>query len=69
MGRPVHAQPDSTIQLFKLAGNGREAVRTPVKIGRCSVSCVEILQGLQPGDEVILSDMSQWDRHERVRLN
>lgn len=69
VGRPVQAQPDTTIQVFKLVRSGREAVRTPVKIGRCSVSSVEVLQGLAPGDQVILSDMSQWDRHERVRLN
>jgi HlyD family secretion protein len=41
----------------------------PVKLGRSSVSTVEILGGLQVGDQVILSDMSQWDHCERVRLN
>jgi len=39
-----------------------------VKLGRTSVSTVEILDGLQPGDVVILSDMSQYDTFDRVRL-
>jgi HlyD family secretion protein len=32
------------------------------------VNTVEILQGLQVGDKVILSDMSQWDNVDRIRL-
>jgi HlyD family secretion protein len=46
-----------------------EAVRTPVKFGRSSVNTIEVLDGLQPGDQVVLSDMSAWDAHDRVRLN
>ena len=40
-----------------------------VKLGRSSVSTIEVLQGLQVGERIILSDMSQWDAFERVRLN
>ena len=69
VGRPVQGQTDSTIGLFKVINAGRNAVRTSVKLGRSSVSTIEILQGLQVGDQVILSDMSAWDSHERVRLN
>ncbi len=69
VGRPVQGQPDSTISLFKLVDGGREAVRVPVKLGRTSVSTVEVVQGLEVGDQVILSDMSASDGHERIRLN
>ena len=69
VGRPVQGQPDSTVGIFKLTDAGRNAVRTTVKLGRTSVSTIEILQGLQVGDQVILSDMSAWDNHDRVRLN
>ena len=68
VGRPVQAQPDSTAELFKLVDNGRAAVRVTVKLGRSSVSTIEISDGLQPGDQIILSDMSQWDRQSKVRL-
>ena len=40
-----------------------------MKFGRSSVDHVEVLQGLQPGDQVVLSDMSAWDAHDRVRLD
>jgi HlyD family secretion protein len=69
VGRPVQGQPDSTVGLFKLVDGGREAVRVQVKLGRTSVSTVEVVQGLQVGDQVILSDMSAWDGHDRIRLD
>ncbi len=68
VGRPVHGSSESTISLFKLVGDGSEAVRANVKLGRSSVNTVEILGGLQNGDKVILSDMSQWDNYDRIRL-
>lgn len=67
--RPVSGQPNSLIGLFKLTMDGKEANRTQVRIGRVSVQTVEILEGLQVGDKVILSDMSQWDNQDRLRLN
>lgn len=68
VGRPVHGQSDSTISLFKLVDDGAEAERVNVKLGRSSVNTVEILEGLQVGDKVILSDMSAWDNFNRIRL-
>jgi HlyD family secretion protein len=68
-GRPAYGQPNSTITLFKLVDGGAYAVRVPVKLGKTSVNQVEILEGLAPGDEVILSDTSAWDDVDRIRLN
>lgn len=69
VGRPVQGQSESTVGLFKLDPTGNEATRVSVKLGRSSVNSIEILDGLREGDRVILSDMSQWDAHARVRLN
>jgi len=68
VGRPVHGQPETTVGLFKLTPDGSEAVRINVKLGRASVNSVEVLQGLNAGDVVILSDMSNWDSFDRIRL-
>jgi HlyD family secretion protein len=68
VGRPAFGQEESTIQLFKLTPNG-EAHRTKVVLGRSSVNQIEIREGLQPGDQVILSDMSSYDQFDRVKLN
>jgi HlyD family secretion protein len=69
VGRPVQGQSDSKVGLFKLVDSGKGAVRVPVKLGRSSVSTIEVTGGLEIGDQVILSDMSQWDTHDRIRLN
>ena len=69
VGRPVFGQPGSTIGIFKLIEGGKEAVRVQVKLGRASVATIEIVAGLQPGDQVVLSDMVAWDAFERIRLN
>jgi HlyD family secretion protein len=69
MGRPAVGQTQSTVTLFKLESGGKTAVRVPVKLGRSSVNTVEVLEGLQPGDQVILSDTSAWDAFNSIRLN
>jgi HlyD family secretion protein len=69
VGRPVHGQPESLVGLFKVSKDGKEATRVPVKLGRSSVSTIQILEGLAVGDQVILSDMSAWDAFDRVRLD
>ena len=68
VGRPAFGQENSTVMLFKLDGNG-EAHRVQVRLGRSSVNEIEVLEGLQPGDQVILSDMSAQDAYDRIRLN
>ncbi|HVJ30297.1 MAG TPA: HlyD family efflux transporter periplasmic adaptor subunit [Gammaproteobacteria bacterium] len=69
MGRPTYVQANSTITLFKLVDDGEYAVRVPVRIGATSVNEVEVMEGLVPGDRVILSDTSAWDDVDRIRLN
>jgi HlyD family secretion protein len=69
VGRPAFGQTQATVSMFKLEDEGKTAVRVPVKLGRSSVNTIEILEGLQPGDQVILSDTSAWDEFKRLRLN
>jgi HlyD family secretion protein len=68
VGRPVFGDTGDTITLFRVSPDGKTAVRVPVHLGRNSVNTVEVVDGLQEGDQVILSDMSQWDGFDRVRL-
>lgn len=69
VGRPAFGQENSTISLFKLDPDGKEATRVSVKVGRESVNSIQILDGLHEGDTVILSDMSRWDKTDRIRLD
>jgi multidrug efflux pump subunit AcrA (membrane-fusion protein) len=67
-GRPAYGQPNSTIGMFKLTEDGHYATLVQVQVGRSSVNTIEIQRGLSARDSVILSDMSQWDKVERVRI-
>lgn len=69
VGRPAFGQENSTISLFKLDTSGKEAERVPVKVGRESVNSIQVLEGIHEGDTVILSDMSRWDKTDRIRLD
>ena len=68
VGRPAFGNENSTISLFKLAVDGKTAVRVPVKVGRASVNSIQVIEGLQSGETVILSDMSRWDSTDKIRL-
>ena len=68
-GRPAFGRSNSRISLFKLEAGGGAATRVVVSLGGSSVSEVEILEGLEEGDRVILSDMSEWDGADRIDLD
>jgi HlyD family secretion protein len=68
VGRPSLGQDQSTVGLFKLTPDKRDAERVQVKFGRSSVNTIEVVSGLREGDEVVLSDMSTYDAFDKVRL-
>jgi HlyD family secretion protein len=69
VGTPAFAQENSTVNLFKLEPDGKTAVRVPVKVGRASVNTIQVVEGLKEGDTVILSDMSRWDKTDKIQLD
>lgn len=69
VGRPAYGQPEQAIGLFRIESDGKTATRLSVKLGRASVSTIEVLQGLQTRDSVIISDMSRFDNVNRVRID
>jgi len=68
VGRPAFGNENSTISLFRIDPDGKTATRVQVKVGRASVTQIQILDGLKEGDRVILSDMSRYDNTDKVRL-
>jgi len=68
VGRPVQGTAETSVSLFKLEPDEKHAIRVTVMLGRSSVNTVEVRAGLNPGDKVILSDMSAQDGFDRVRL-
>ena len=68
VGRPAFGEEQVKGSLFKLSEDGSTATLQPVEFGRTSVSTIEVVRGLSAGDRVVLSDMSQWDGYNRIRL-
>lgn len=66
--RPVAARAEGEIELFKLDALQETATRVKVRLGKSSVNTVQVIEGLQQGDRVILSDMSRWDHVDHIRL-
>jgi HlyD family secretion protein len=69
VNRPVHGSENATVGIFKLDPDRAGASRVQVKLGRGSVTTIEVVDGLKEGDIVILSDTTQWDNNDRIRLN
>ena len=67
VARPVNAQESASTSMFKVSGN--EATRVRVQLGRASAEAIEVRDGLRPGDQVIVSDTSNYERFDRLELN
>jgi len=68
VGRPAFGNENSTISLFRYDPNGKTATRVQVQVGKASTTEIQIINGLNEGDRVILSDMSRYDNTDKVRL-
>jgi multidrug resistance efflux pump len=69
VGKPNYIKADATVALYKLDSQGQYAQRVNVDLGKVSVNHVQIVDGLQPGDQIITSDSSDWQDHDRILLN
>lgn len=67
-GRPAFSAGSGEATLFKVVDDGKAAIRVPVTLGRSSVNVIEIVRGLEIGDRIIVSDMSQYANVGRVRI-
>jgi multidrug efflux pump subunit AcrA (membrane-fusion protein) len=68
VGRPIYASANSPAGVFKIVDKGKFAIRVHVRFGRTSVNSIEVLEGLDVGEQIILSDISRWDDVDRIRL-
>ncbi len=66
VARPAAGEAHMTTTVFKISDG--EARRITVKFGRAALRDIEIASGLAAGDQVILSDISQWDGLDRLRI-
>jgi multidrug resistance efflux pump len=66
--RPAFVRANASSSLYRLDEEGY-ARKITVQLGLGSVSQIQVLSGLQAGDEIVLSDTTNWQSHNTVLLN
>lgn len=67
--RPVYAPSHTQVHLYKLNGDKSFANKHLVDLGQSSVNTIQIVSGLTVGDEVIISDSTEWQDHQEIMIN
>ena len=65
---PLRTHAEEPVSLFRVTDDGQHAERVSVTLGRTSTDSVQIASGLQPGDRIIVSDMTSWKRYDRLQV-
>ena len=68
VGRPTFAQSDSNTVVYRIHTDGRSAEKVRVRFGRGSSNEIEILDGLAPGDRIILSDHTAFQHLDKISI-
>lgn len=66
--RPAYAGPDAHMTLYRVIDDGRAAIPVPVRFGAASDQYIQVIDGLKPGDRVIVSDTGDFSHHGRLAL-
>lgn len=69
VSRPLFSQSQSTASLYRISLDGNFAERIQVKLGKGSVNQIQIVEGLNIGEKIIISDPTDWDNYEKIRIN
>ncbi len=67
-GRPAGSSEYTTATIFLLDPTNSSARRVSVRYGKRSGPLIQVIDGLKPGDRVIVTDMSEWAHAPRVRI-
>jgi HlyD family secretion protein len=68
VGKPAYVKADAEVSVFRLDASGRYAERMTVKVGKVSLTQVQVLEGLRPGDRIITSETDKWSDQARILL-
>jgi HlyD family secretion protein len=66
--RPVFSQENITLPLFVVDPTNNIATRRQVRVGKASTDTLQILEGLDVGEQIIVSDTSQYNELEQFTL-
>lgn len=69
VGRPTFAQSQSSAIVYKVTPDGQHAEKTTVQFGIGSSNHIQVVKGLTPGDQIILSDHSAWEHINKITID
>ncbi|WP_248884199.1 efflux RND transporter periplasmic adaptor subunit [Acidithiobacillus acidisediminis] len=67
VSRPVGVEPNSVTNVYVLSAQGDRALRREIRVGAASSSSIQVLSGLRPGEQIVLSNTEGWGKSMRVR--
>ncbi|MGX5201500.1 efflux RND transporter periplasmic adaptor subunit [Aliikangiella sp. IMCC44632] len=67
--RPAFAPTNSQVTLFRVSDDHQFAYKERVQLGLSSVTHIQVLSGLDNGDSIITSDISDFQQHKQVLIN
>ena len=65
---PLKTHTEEPLSLFRVSPDGTQLQRVRVVLGKSSDDSVQIAEGLQPGDQIIVSDTSAWKLYDHLLL-
>lgn len=69
VGKPSFAQADGDVSVYRLDDSGRYADRVVIRSGKLSLTQMQVLKGLKPGDRIISSQAGDWQNKDRIRID
>lgn len=66
--RPAFGREGGSARVFRLEEDGDAAVRTPVRFGAGSVDRIQVREGLEAGDRIVVSELTRHGDAERIEI-
>ncbi|MFT7561016.1 MAG: HlyD family secretion protein [Flavobacteriales bacterium] len=67
--RPLFSQSHSETKIYKISRDGVFAEQVSVSLGSGSVNKIQIMNGLQVGDRIVVSDPSKFESYKSFLIN
>ncbi|ESP93119.1 MULTISPECIES: efflux RND transporter periplasmic adaptor subunit [Pseudoalteromonas] len=67
--RPMFANSFTQANVYRIDSEGKSANVQSVKFGHMSTHYIQVEQGLDEGQNIIVSDASAWQQHQQIRIN
>jgi len=67
--RPMFASENSNAVAYLLTDSGNQAEKVNIHFGQTSTQYIQITSGLAAGNNIIISDVSAWEKQQTISVN